>query len=100
MYMELPKILMPNLKVPGLKANEKIDMISEYLFSLEKNVRFVLNNLEEDNLVDEFADRINQALSGGNGEDVASAPTLEERISQLETKMELILETLGTSGTE
>lgn len=56
--MEMPKIRMPNLNADGLKTNDKFSMVGEYLLTLEKNLRFVLSNLEEDN----FSDSMNSTL--------------------------------------
>lgn len=63
--MELPKLRLPNLNASGLTTDEKLGLLADYLQALEKNIRFVLNNLEEDNLataLSEKMDDINKRL--------------------------------------
>ena len=63
--MELPKLRLPNLNVQGMQPDEKLNLLADYLQALEKNIRFVLNNLEEDNLataLSEKMDDINKRL--------------------------------------
>ena len=63
--MELPKLRLPNLNVQGMQTDEKLNLLADYLQALEKNIRFVLNNLEEDNLataLSEKMDDINKRL--------------------------------------
>ena len=64
--MEMAKIHMPNLNAPGLDSNTKLEMMMEYILSLEKQVRYVLNNLEEDNLGTSLGKTISaaEALTG------------------------------------
>lgn len=65
MCMELPKLRLPNLNVQGMQTDEKLNLLADYLQALEKNIRFVLNNLEEDNLataLSEKMDDINKRL--------------------------------------
>jgi len=48
--MDLPKTLIPNLNTNGMKTGEKVEAVLEYVLSMEKNIRFALNNLDEENL--------------------------------------------------
>ena len=47
--MELPKLRLPNLNASGLQTSEKFNLLGDYLLTMERNLRFVLSHLEEDN---------------------------------------------------
>lgn len=49
MYMEMPKLRLPNLNASGLQDDEKFNLLSDYLLTMDRNLRFVLSHLEEDN---------------------------------------------------
>lgn len=49
MYMELPKLRLPNLNASGLQTGDKFNLLGDYLLTMERNLRFVLSHLEEDN---------------------------------------------------
>lgn len=70
--MDLPKLGFPNLDAPGMRTEDKIRLINEYLYAFEKNVRFVLSNLETDNLGTELTDKLNRMQVAGEGEEGAA----------------------------
>lgn len=47
--MELPKLRLPNLNASGLQTGDKFNLLGDYLLTMERNLRFVLSHLEEDN---------------------------------------------------
>ncbi len=71
--MELAKIRMPNLNTPGLSADKKLGMVTEYMLALEKQMRYVLSNIETDNLsasLNETLSAAEQLKSAGYGEQI------------------------------
>ena len=70
--MDLPKTAMPDLNTPGMRTDEKLQLLNEWMYTLEKNIRFVLNNLETDNLGTELADRIKAISEGNSGEETGA----------------------------
>lgn len=92
--MDLPKLRMPNLNVEGLRSGDKFNMLAEYLLSLEKNLRFVLSNLEEDNFSDSMMNMLNAANSLS---DTNYAETLEQAVRRSEIK-NLVLQNVFPVG--
>ncbi len=84
--MELAKIRMPNLNAPGLNADAKLEMVVEYMLTLEKQMRYVLNNLEEDNLGTSLGKTISaaEALTGaGYGEQLTQKLSKGDLVNNL-----------------
>ena len=66
--MELPKLRLPNLNASGLQTGDKFNLLGDYLLTMERNLRFVLSHLEEDNFSEgvakSFASQTEDAQSG------------------------------------
>lgn len=62
--MELNALRMPEIDRPGLKADQKIRMVMEYMIALEKQMRFALTNLDEDNFSAELAGSMRETQGG------------------------------------
>lgn len=79
--MELVKTWLPDLNKPGMNADDKIHALNDYLISLEKQLRHVLSNIDEENFSETLISAMNSASekiktleggsnrgeSGGNG---------------------------------
>ena len=59
--MELERIQKPDIDKPWLKANEIGRMIINYVDELENQLRYVLNNLDEQNMNAELTGKIREA---------------------------------------
>jgi len=57
--MEFSKTWLPDLNRPGMRTDDKVQAINEYLISLDKQIRHVLSNLDEDNFSDALIKNLN-----------------------------------------
>ena len=55
--MAILNVKMPNIDLPGMRNTEKIGAMHEYLLMLEKQLEFVLGNLDEENMNQAWLDR-------------------------------------------
>ena len=56
--MDLGKSWLPDLNRPGMRAEDKLRIINEYLIDFEKKVRHALSNIDEENLSETLADAL------------------------------------------
>lgn len=56
--MDLSKSWLPDLNRPGMRAEDKLRIINEYLIDFEKKVRHALSNIDEENLSEALADAL------------------------------------------
>lgn len=57
--MEFSKTWLPDLNRPGMRTDDKVQAINEYLISLDKQIRHVLSNLDEENFSDALIKNLN-----------------------------------------
>lgn len=59
--MELGNSWLPDLSRPGMRDEDKMRAINEYLIDFEKKVRHALSNIDEDNLSEAMMNTLNGA---------------------------------------
>lgn len=74
MCMELAKLSVPDFSKPGLRYDDKLDMLVDCLGDLEKKTRHALNNIELANFTDDTVSMFTsgqqtQVISRGGGTD-------------------------------
>lgn len=98
--MKLNKTWLPDLNRPGMKFEEKIQAINEYLISFEKQIRHVLCNIDEDNFSgtvikaqSDAAGRIEALEKNGNGKRGDSDSGASEIITLTQAEFDALSQT-------
>lgn len=92
--MNLGVMRTPEIDRPGMRADDKLRVVLEYMLTLEKQMRYVLSNLDGENLgaeltreieaVSSAGEKIEHAVSDGDFESYArqTASSLEARVEK------------------
>lgn len=81
--MEFSKTWLPDLNRPGMRTEDKVQAINEYLISLDKQIRHVLSNIDEEN----FSETLIKSLNATS-----------EKIREIEESMTAATPSTGGGG--